>query len=639
MADTYNIAKIPSNVTGAGALAVLNNALEQVETALNELAGTVQTQNSKSAIIRQQVPIAADVNIGDLVYYDPAEAVFKRALASLLPTPGRQGESVESPEARVEGMIVLKTDTAGNTGTLLQGGFYKDVNCANQCLGSSATAGIYYLSPVNPGKATKDPGEHLRQPLLSYYGDGKFSLSLFHMAHDNHFHASQVIDAWVSTDDNDPAGYYFKYTAPTDLGEISEQTTTVFSDGELQTVTSGASFHIEDNMLFSKTNTAGVVLFNHFPFAYGSPVVRNVTSTDASLVVTNRNGLVTLNPSPWVVGAARRSRVALSAISGRTINYTPVITEVNAGNGITVTHNTDGSVQVHASDRVGEPIDAYNLNFNGTTLASTDNITSYITFPAGRTSASLAISLPVTGVSADSALTAKVWGIVDGVGATFEVTEKFTPHPSVDTPVIANTTVSSTTSLNLTGSSGNIAYAETPDGVPVTGEGSLVAKILLPSTAAADIKLLRVGFRLVDTGVDSGSSASPLTAISGSTVHSGTAATAIPAQTCVYTTPNGKVRACSSTDINTLNKCVGITLEAADANATVEYVTDGVLQTVNDLNVSGGQAVFVGASGGLVTAPQYGDSWAYVQQVGMALSNNAIVVNIKDGTTSNDELN
>ena len=635
MADTYNIPQIPNNVTGAGALAVLNDALAQTENALNELASTVQTQNSKSAIIRQQVPIAADVNIGDLVYYDAAEAVFKRALAALRSTPGKQGESVEAPEARVEGMIVAKTDSAGNTGTLLQGGFYKDAACVNQCLGSSATAGIYYLSPTNPGKATNDPGNHLRQPLISYYGDGKFSLSLFYMAHDNHFHASEKVNAWTGTSSDDPDGYSYKFTPSTNLGEISEACTVIFNNGELQNVTSGAAFHIENNTLYSIEGGDNVILFNHFPFAYGSPVVRNISSTDDSLGVTNRNGLVTLAPAPWVVGTAKRSRVALSAISGRTINYTPVITDVTAGNGITVTHNADGSVRVHTGDRVGEPIDAYNINFNGTTMASTDNLTSYITFPAGRASASLAISLPVTGITAGSNLIAKVWGIVEGAGAAFDVLTKFTPHPSVDTQSIPAISSENAGTLSLNGENGRLTYAETTNGVAVAADGSLVAKITRP-VAGAEIRLLRVGFRLVDQSSAQEDNSVALSEINGTVVGSGTALEDIPAQHCVYAATGG-LRLCDASDINTLNKCVGVTLESVESGNITRYVTDGILQTTNALNCSGGRAVFIGISGGITQAPEYNNNnWAYVQQIGMALSPNAIVVNIKDGTVAND---
>lgn len=634
MANHYNLSTIPGDVAGPSALAALNNTIAQVEYALNELADVVSITNAKSAIVRQQVPIASSVQVGDLVYYDTTDALFKPALAALLALPGHQGESVEAPESRVEGMIINK-DTANNTGTLLQGGYYNSSSCAAGCLGASATAGTYYLSPTTAGKAVKDPGAHLRQPVLTYYGDGKFSLALFCIAHDNHFHASETVDNWSPANADAPTGYPFQYTPNTDLGEISNEVTAIFCAGLLQRAGDGMDFNIVDGVLYSKTEQAGVVIFNHFPFAYGSPVVRNITSTDDSLGVTNKNGLVTLNPSPWVVGAARKSRMALSAIGGRVINFTPVVTGITAGNGITATENTDGSVKLAAQSRVGDPIDAYNLNFNGTTLAcDNNNLASYITFPAGRTSASLSISLPVTGITSGANLTAKVWGIVDGVGRPFDVVEQFSAHPSIENPSVSADPVTCSGKLQLAGSSGTLTYAETSGGVMVNGNGSLSARILLPTSNTADVRLLRVGFRLVESASTAESEPETLYDIAGTTVGSGGALAAIPAFTCVYAAGSGLLP-CSSTDINTLNKCVGITLESVTSGNTVTYVTDGVLQSPSLLNVSGGRAVYVGPSGGLTNAADY-DNWAYVQQVGAAVSDNAIVVGIGSGTARDD---
>lgn len=86
----------------------------------------------------------------------------------------------------------------GATATILCGGIYKDGAVADACLGVNALAGTYYLSPDTPGKAVLDPGQNLRQPVLQYMGDGKFSLSCFYLAHDGHQHASIILnpDCW-----------------------------------------------------------------------------------------------------------------------------------------------------------------------------------------------------------------------------------------------------------------------------------------------------------------------------------------------------------------------------------------------------------------------------------------------------------
>lgn len=77
----------------------------------------------------------------------------------------------------------------------MRSGYYESA-AITATIGTGAEAGIYYLSPTNAGKATKTPGWNLRQPCLSYYGDGKFSLFTHYLAHDNHHHTSLVIGDW-----------------------------------------------------------------------------------------------------------------------------------------------------------------------------------------------------------------------------------------------------------------------------------------------------------------------------------------------------------------------------------------------------------------------------------------------------------
>lgn len=93
----------------------------------------------------------------------------------------------------------------GATATILCGGMYKDGAVADACLGVNALAGTYYLSPdpASAGKAVLDPGQNLRQPVLQYMGDGKFSLSCFYLAHDGHQHASVqlMLESWTQNDD------------------------------------------------------------------------------------------------------------------------------------------------------------------------------------------------------------------------------------------------------------------------------------------------------------------------------------------------------------------------------------------------------------------------------------------------------
>ena len=204
---TYEIPPISGTTVANSdaAVSVLDNRFGITQTALNDLSGRIETLSTKSAIIRQHVPLANGVGVGALVYYDTTNRCFALAQALTLAETGASGNTIEAPQARVEG-IVIATDTGSDplTGTLLTGGYWEDMNVTNACLNVNATRatdaspGIYYLSPSIAGKATQTTDGHLRQPVLSYYGAGKFSMSIFYMAHDNHFHASQVLDGqWV----------------------------------------------------------------------------------------------------------------------------------------------------------------------------------------------------------------------------------------------------------------------------------------------------------------------------------------------------------------------------------------------------------------------------------------------------------
>lgn len=94
----------------------------------------------------------------------------------------------------------------GATATILCGGIYKDGAVADACLGTNAEPGTYYLSPAVAGKAVLDPGQQLRQPVLQYMGDGKFSLSCFYLAHDGHQHATVRLQPSHWTQDTNADG-------------------------------------------------------------------------------------------------------------------------------------------------------------------------------------------------------------------------------------------------------------------------------------------------------------------------------------------------------------------------------------------------------------------------------------------------
>lgn len=515
---TGAITRITAGGSGQQAVDKFNQPLSEIESYLNMLASRIAGLHTKSAIVRKYAPLSADVFAGALVYYNPAEghSRFEPAIASLLALPGDQGESVESPMSRVEGIVLsVDTDPDGtNTvlGTLLCGGYWEDsygYPVLSGMLGSAAgTPGTYYLSPVNAGHAVADTGGHLRQAVLSNYGGGKFSMGHFYLAHDNHFHSSFALDsAWVSAASppagvSSPSGAVRWYDGSGDpdyigIGELSARTTAVFHDGVLQ----GASddFVVYGGYLWHKGGTApeagSVVIFNHYPFAYGNAIVRSVESTNNAISVRTRNGFVQITANDFRNGSTARSATALSGISGDALLYTPVVSEISQGPGIVVDKETDGSVVVSSAGHIGTHLDAYSINHNGTNVTS-DGKFLYLTYPQGRSGSAMVISMPVTGVDAATALNAYVWGSCLGSGASFTVQFYWAPHPVLGESEIMPTAAAGSSTLSFSGGSGLLTLAETPGYITINGSGMLSAVVTISGTPGSDIRLLRIGFKL-----------------------------------------------------------------------------------------------------------------------------------------------
>lgn len=633
--DTFKLPRIEANVAGEDAIAMLNAPVAATEEALNKLSMRLSNLNNKSAIIRQHVPIADGVTTGDLVYFDTEVSAFKQAQALLLSEPGANGASIEAPCARVEGLII-STDASQVTGTLLCGGYYNDNIVAELCLGGNATAGTYYLSPFNAGKAVKDPKGHLRQPVLSYHGNGELTLNVFYMAHDNHFHASIVLgNKWKPvkelTDVTAPAGAIWVYSDSNDaalinLGELSKATTAIFYNGELQP--QNGNFIIDKGYLWTKMSVApiegSVVVFNHYPFAYDSPIIRSIESTNASLSVRNKNGLVQLTQNAFISGATAKNALSISAISDNVIQYTPVVTDILQGPGVIISAENDGTRTISSSSLIDTLIDASSINHNGTAVTS-DGLYQYITFPRGR-ECSFIMQEHITNVNATDTINATVWGMVYGSGASFDVDMYFVPEPSIGTIIKADRNPKIRTSLSVASNSGSFGLAETPDTMTFIGKGTLIARVSNVTSSSA-INLFRTGFKLSLVKASAPrdtTNRAPIEATTAivNTMESGYSASIYD---LLYVN-NGKLYKCSSDVLASGNMCIGIALSSCTTGEYLDYMITGIIQDPS-FNFIPGSAVYVGLNGKL-TQSTGSATMKYIQKVGMALTSSVVQVNI-----------
>lgn len=659
--NTFRVYQVPMISTqqvasNEAAISILDNSLEYINNALNEMASRLYESNYRNAIIRHDVPISADVQEGSLVYYnsDPYHACFEPALAELEALPGDQGESIESPKARVEGIIIHKSLTE-NTGTLLCGGYYYDADrsVVNYCLGSTATAGTYYLSPTVAGKATKDTHGLLRQPVLSYYGNGMFSLSLFYLAHDNHFHTTAVLgDGWTAAGSDAPAGAIHEYDVPTLLadqyiGEISSLTTAVFHNGILQPVCGSAfsqsSFAIANGKLYYKEvigpEANSVTIFNHFPFAYNSSVVRSIQSTNERMLkVEDANGIVTLKPYDFVSGGSAPNASAIASIVGGVVGYTPVVPGINAGPGITVNRALNGITTVSMKTLIGALIDATSIQNNGSTVI-TDGVLQFFTFPAGRSS-ELIMYLPVTDVPDGIVLQASAWGTLYGPSTALNVNAYFIEQPTDTTTTVLPDTTNTTSTFQLSfnkGANGVLSYAEVKlTGCTVSAPGMLVARIRPAATTPSNnIQLLRIGFKL-DIYSAPSESATESPEASGMITQELPAAGQIEIGTAVYIDASGRLDVCAANDDKLAGLCVGIAMTSSTAAGTpVTYVISGVTRAASAEDLIPGKPVYIAPDGTLKSLVSEADvetfygSAMFLQRVGTAVSENMVQVSIE----------
>lgn len=638
------------------AVGLLDNSLGYIENALNDISGRLAEAGSKNAIIRHDVPVGDNVAAGTLVYFNTDTSLFEPALAELDALPGEQGESIESPKARVEGLI-LRVDNSEATGTMLCGGYYEDAAVIQSCLGAEATAGVYYLSPTTAGKATLDTHGLLRQPVLSYYGNGKFSLSLFYLAHDNHFHTTGVLTSqWSAAGSDAPSNALWEYDVPTlmadqYIGEISPVTTAVFWNGVLQPVsdTSNTSwtFAIANGKLYSRSASApatgSVTIFNHFPFAYNSSVVRSIISSNENMLsVDDANGVVTLTPYDFVGAGSTPSAMAISAIVGGTVSYTPVVSGVAGGPGISVSRSLDGIVTVSQSTLIGDQIDAYSIQHNGSTLI-TDGVLQFITFPAGRSS-EFVMFLPVTDVPEGIVLQANAWGTLYGPSTSLEVIGYFIEQPtSSNTTLLPNTAdTSNACTMSFSGASGELSYAEIAiSGCTITAPGMLVARVR-PSAnpPSSNIQLLRVGFKLTIAQTSSAVATTP-TDNEGMVTAELTAAEAILAGQAVYINASGNLAVCRADTLSNAGRCVGIAFNSGSAGTAITYIISGIATAAlaSGTTLITGAPVYIAADGtlvGLATETDVSGFYEhaqFLQRVGTAVTSNLVQVHIDPAVT------
>lgn len=383
--------QIPKYTSKTKSLADLNAPIDAIQAQLN--AFMQQTQKLKSCLIQWDVVIQDGVEVGDLVYYNK-KGYYSKAIAGILDKPGINGQTIQTPSSKVQGIIIkVSPQTA-----LLRSGSYTDT-CILKTL-TEGTAGVYYLSSTKPGKATLQPGwDAVRQPCISYYGDNKFSFISHYLAHDSHHHISFIVKEWkqVQKQVQSEPNWYTYTVKETDAvyNLLSQHSSAVFINGRLGLY--DTDYYIQKNVLYWKTDitpTIGsVVVYTHIPFAYGSPLVRSIQSQTLNILADSGNYKIQCAQLKYE-DKQKDPNCAIQKIQKNIAYRVPVISNIKGKDGINVTRDSDGTVNISNEQKQGQILIISEIKLNGTQRVS-DNLLTYSVFPASIQSSLTAFSTAI----------------------------------------------------------------------------------------------------------------------------------------------------------------------------------------------------------------------------------------------------
>jgi len=494
----------------------LNKALIQLGQRTEYLRAQIDGFTAKSVTLLQNVPIATSVFLGAVVQYDIVADNYGLAQAVWSSTYGTNGELVESSVARAVGVVVVKNGTYAD---VLMLGEYRSQAVVDGCLGAGAPVGLYYLSSTEPGTGTLTaPG--LEVPVMLNKGDGEFVVFPVETSKANHFHTQFTLDdAWLVANVTNFPGMTIPATATYGYDLVNDpamvELFTVYH-GELVLFKDGVLVPRDDysvnlsNIWWLGADPTGSLfeVFAYTPFSNGEPLVRVVElSTPDEMTATADNGILTLGMKPWTDGATAPSATALSRVSGRARQYTPVVSSVQAGPGVAVDDLGAGAIMVSSSELMNSLIDADLVNLDNA-VESTDSVYTFLNMPAGRTS-SIIGRIPIPKFDS-TGIVATPFAIVKGVvGATTfpETTVQlvFVPTSAVGSYTDLGSVVTvNTTFAALTTASTRLYQILGLDDIDVASEGTLYIK-LTSTTPAQDKNFFRFGVVLsVPTASSSG---------------------------------------------------------------------------------------------------------------------------------------
>lgn len=539
----------------------LNQPLTELTARTDYLKTRLDAWTNKSNLVAYKVATTADVEEGDLVYFDASCSSYARALAAWSGSYAARGELLASDEAYVKGVVLTKHSTS--LADVLLDGLYSDQTLADAMLGPSAEPGLYYLSAVDPGSATPEPPP-LKVPAVTYLGDGSFIFKASDVFQPNHLHRSALLaENWLDASDpafdgmaapegavtgydidSDPefrewfAAYPGELTVVVDglvqapgvfrttesnlwyVGEMSRESSSSSegyeSDSTSSTSDSSASASSSSEMGADWPSGAeSVVAYAYSPLIAGEPVLRTAgTDTPCELGVEAVNGKLVINAMPWSSVDAPADGKAVTGVVGKTLRRAPAVSGITSSGGLKVVAVGNGVYDVSAGDVVESTLDAELVNLDNV-IELTDDPYFYYNFPKDR-NASIMGRISMPSLSPANTYKAAVWVYRRGViGATagapvdfpaisVEMTHLASPRGTSSVVIPVTTGLTTTLPVQSASVEADLYYAETPetDRLEVSSEGTLYIKLSMGSDAY-DKYITRFGALIyLDSGDD-----------------------------------------------------------------------------------------------------------------------------------------
>lgn len=498
-----------------GSSAVLDRPLKVLAERTEWLKSRLDELTNKAAVVSQSVRVASTVVVGDLVYFNSATGQYEKALAEWSASFGAEGDLMPSDRAFVKGLVLAVNSS--NTADILRMGDWTDAAVRLAVLGASPDKGVYYLSATSPGGVTMDPPP-LKSQVLVYEGGDTISFQVMGHPQPNHIHRQyDMAESWLPVTDPEftdmtiPTDAILGYDVPAD-SDLSQLF--VLYPGSVtlcaKTIVDGTSLVLVDPDLYEvnrygiwwmsadvdPTDFFDMKLFAYSPLSYDEPVLRAAESiTPESLTVQAAQGVLQITQLPFTQNSLVASATAVSSLSGRVQNMTPIVSSLLAGSGAHVANFSNGKAVVSLESLIDAQIDAdiYNLN-NAVEDSSGDWIS--VLLPRGRVSTLTGrVPLPKLPTGIDYSVTAFAWVAGSsgqtGVAAKLVLMEspRIAGFKEVAGPSLTTTIPGAGTDSSL------VYYREASDDFDMSGdspsEGSLF--LTLTGDGTADVRIIRFG--------------------------------------------------------------------------------------------------------------------------------------------------